>query len=109
MSVPEISPNTVNEKQTDYVIIDVRGEDEYNAELGHINDSKLVTLGENLTNWLNENKDSHKNKEIVFVCRSGGRSGRATEEALGLGYTEVYNMTGGMIYWNELNLPTSSK
>ena len=105
MSVEEISPNTVNSKSSNYVIVDVRGEDEYNAELGHIKNSKLVTLGEDLTQWLKNNSQTHKDKEIVFVCKSGGRSGMATEEALEIGYSNVYNMEGGMLYWNELKLP----
>ena len=97
MTVEEINPKTVNEKNSNYIIIDVRGDDEYNAELGHIENSKLITLGEDLSDWISKNKDSHKEKEIVFVCRSGGRSGKATEDALAQGYEKVYNMTGGMI------------
>jgi len=108
MTLAEINPETVNANNSNYTIIDVRGDDEYNAELGHIEKSKLVTLGEELSKWIVENKETHKNKEIVFVCRSGGRSGKATEEALSHGYTSVYNMVGGMLSWNDLNLPKAS-
>ena len=47
-----------------------------------------------------------KDKTVVFVCRSGGRSARATAHALEHGYTNVYNLKGGMILWNELHLET---
>ncbi|MCK6594702.1 MAG: rhodanese-like domain-containing protein [Bacteriovoracaceae bacterium] len=38
---------------------------------------------------------------IVFICRSGARSGNATLEALKLGFKKPVNMTGGMLQWNE--------
>lgn len=83
-------------------IIDVRGEDEYNNELGHISNSELVTLGPTLDRKLN---DLDRNKEIVFVCRSGKRSGEAARLALTKGFEKVYSLHGGMLRWNELRFP----
>lgn len=83
-------------------LIDVRRPDEYNNELGHIEGAELITLGPDLTNFL-ENND--RSEEIVFVCRSGARSGTATQESMKLGYKFTINMTGGMIRWNEKKLP----
>ena len=34
----------------------------------------------------------------MYVCRSGGRSGRATQFLESQGY-DVTNMTGGMLAW----------
>mgnify|MGYP000942063212 CR=1 FL=1 len=39
-----------------------------------------------------------KNKEYILVCRSGGRSGMATQFLEGQGYN-VTNMVGGMLSW----------
>ncbi|GGA22684.1 rhodanese-like domain-containing protein [Psychrobacillus lasiicapitis] len=39
-----------------------------------------------------------KSKEYIMVCRSGGRSGRATEFLEDQGYN-VINMQGGMLSW----------
>lgn len=39
-----------------------------------------------------------KSKEYIMVCRSGGRSGRATEFLESQGY-QVINMQGGMLAW----------
>lgn len=39
-----------------------------------------------------------KSKSYIIVCRSGGRSGRATEFLEGKGY-DVANMVGGMLDW----------
>jgi rhodanese-related sulfurtransferase len=83
-------------------LIDVRRSDEFNAELGHIDGAELITLGPDLVEYLNtENKD----QEIVFVCRSGGRSGSATFESARMGFTKTMNLTGGMLAWNALKLP----
>ena len=83
-------------------LIDVRRPDEFNAELGHIDGAQLITLGPDLVQFLNtENKE----QEIVFVCRSGGRSGSATFESARMGFTKTMNMTGGMLAWNALKLP----
>lgn len=86
----------------DYILIDVRTPEEFTGELGHIEGSKLVTIGDELDDFL---RKEDKSKTILFICRSGARSGRATEQALDLGYKEVYNMEGGMICWNEKKYP----
>lgn len=83
-------------------LIDVRRPDEYNNELGHIEGAELVTLGPDLTALLEK---GDRNQEIVFVCRSGGRSGQAAAESIRLGYKSAINMVGGMIRWNELKQP----
>lgn len=40
-----------------------------------------------------------KSKEYIMVCRSGGRSGRATQFLESQGFN-VINMTGGMLSWD---------
>jgi len=83
-------------------IIDVRAPEEYTGELGHIKNAQLLTLGPELETFLNVND---KSKPLLFVCRSGARSGRATLAALEAGFSEVYNMDGGMMNWNSFGLP----
>jgi rhodanese-related sulfurtransferase len=100
--VPEISPEDAKPILNSVILVDVRNQEEYYGELSHIKGSKLVTLGPDLTNYL-ENSD--KQKEILFVCKSGGRSGKAALEALKLGHKSVASLSGGMILWNELKYP----
>lgn len=83
-------------------LIDVRRPEEYNGEFSHIEGAHLITLGPNLTQFL---ESGDRNQEIVFVCRSGGRSGAATAESIKLGYKLSMNMVGGMIRWTERKLP----
>lgn len=101
--IPEIDVDQVHQHGAHLRLIDVRRPDEFNAELGHINGSILVPLGPELMEFILSVKE--KNEFIVFICRSGNRSGTATLLARENGLKESYNMTGGMLRWNDLNLP----
>ena len=84
-----------------YVVIDVRGPDEFVGDLGHIKGAKLCTLGVELHEFLDS---SPKGENYLFVCRSGGRSTQACLLAKAKGFTQVTNLAGGMIHWNALAL-----
>lgn len=45
--------------------------------------------------------DDLKDKEVIFYCRSGKRSGQACMVAETMGFTNVVNLTGGMLAWRE--------
>ena len=100
--IPTLSPEDLHTKLGHIKVIDVRGSDEFNNELGHIPNAELATLGANLEQRLHlENRD----QELVFVCRSGKRSGEATRLALSKDFENVYSLAGGMLRWNELKFP----
>ena len=71
--VPEITPEEFKGYLGQVTLIDVRRPDEFNGELSHIPSARLVTLGPELDDFL---KSHPKEDGIVFVCRSGARSGR---------------------------------
>lgn len=101
--VPTVTPEDLHTKLRLVKIIDVRGSDEFNNELGHIPNATLATLGPQLDKKLN---GENRQEEVVFVCRSGKRSGEATKMALNKGFEKVYSLQGGMLRWNELRLPS---
>ncbi|WP_368503894.1 rhodanese-like domain-containing protein [Alkalihalophilus sp. As8PL] len=91
----EITPIDVEaalKKGTQRTIIDVRGVAEV-AE-GIIPGALNIPL--DLLEFRMHELD--KDKEYIMVCRSGARSGRATQFLESHGYT-VVNMVGGMMTW----------
>jgi len=97
----DVDPPLLHEHLRDSRLIDVREPSEYTGELGHIEGAELVPLA-TLTSAAH---DWERDKEIVMVCRSGGRSAQAARALVGLGFTRVMNLRGGMIAWNGVNLP----
>ncbi len=101
--VPEITPDQLKPHLAHVTLIDVRRPDEFNGELRHIPGARLITLGPDLDAFLNTH---NKEDEIVFICRSGARSGRATLQGRSLGFSKCVNLQGGMLLWNQLQFPT---
>lgn len=102
--VQELTPHQVFQQKETMRIVDVRTPEEFEASTGHIEGAKLVTLGPELSAFL---KSGDRKERIVFVCRSGKRSYKATEESLSLGYEATYSMKGGMLEWSVQGLPTT--
>lgn len=103
LSVSEVSCEQVLAESGKVRLIDVRSSEEYHGELGHIEGAELVTLGPELTAALEK---GNSKEGIVFICRSGSRSAKATEESRRLGYVNTASMVGGMVRWNQLGYPT---
>lgn len=100
--IPTVTCEEVNRNLGKVRLIDVRRPDEFTGELGHIPGAELISLGPELMDFLDS---GDPNQEIVFICRSGGRSAQATAMSLELGFKLTVNMEGGMVKWNELGLP----
>jgi rhodanese-related sulfurtransferase len=86
------------------VIIDVRTPEEFHGESGHIAGSLLIPIQE-LDARMSELRQ-YKQRQVVAVCRSGNRSGRATTMLNNSGFT-ARNMVGGMLRWNAEHRPTA--
>ncbi|MEQ1721993.1 MAG: rhodanese-like domain-containing protein [Pseudobdellovibrio sp.] len=103
--IEDVTPQEVLEasKQLEHVkLIDVREVSEYTGELGHAPQTELLVLS-----TLPEKLQSlPKDKTIVFICRSGGRSAQAAAYVKSQGFNQVHNMLGGMLLWKQLQLPT---
>lgn len=78
-------------------ILDVREPEEY-AEFNI--GGKLLPLG-NVLSMQTEAIDSLKNEELIIHCRSGKRSMQACLFLETMGFTNVKNMIGGVLAWQE--------
>jgi rhodanese-related sulfurtransferase len=83
------------------LVIDVREPAE--VANGKIPQSKHIPLGE-LARRLSE-LEKYKTKPVIVACRSGHRSSGACGILTKNGFTDVYNLSGGMIAWEQANLP----
>lgn len=87
----------------EYVLIDTRPEDSYDA--WHVNDAKNVPFGpaETLNDDQQRKIDELANgSEIITICGKGATSARLASELDANGFEEVSVVTGGMRAWNSL-------
>ena len=97
----DVDPTLLHAHLGDAPIIDVRELHEFRGELGHIPVARLVpleTLAVAAGSW-------DRDKALVLVCRSGGRSAQAARQLVQLGFTRVMNTRGGMVAYSEAGLP----
>ena len=85
-------------------ILDVRSPQEFRGD-GHIAEANLIPLGE-LASHL---KKIPTDRMVVTVCRSGARSGSAHAQLQNAGFTNVKNLSGGMMAWQSAGLPVVRK
>ncbi len=100
----DISPQQVVQlmsHETGSLVLDVREENEYQS--GHIKDSIHIPLSA-LKSRMSE-LESYKDKNIILGCRSGSRSGRASSMLKKNGFEKVHNLRGGVLAWENDNLP----
>lgn len=74
------------------IILDVRSVQEYNE--GHINGAILIPLFE--LDQKAEQILKNKKQTIIVYCKSGIRSIKAIEILIKKGYTNLYNLDGGI-------------
>jgi rhodanese-related sulfurtransferase len=75
------------------VMIDVREADEWRA--GHVAGATHIPLGQ-LAGRIGE---LPRDRELLLFCRSGNRSGKATQWLRAQGYDRARNVEGGIIAW----------
>lgn len=120
VSKPETSPQgfetvSVDEaremlEKDDFFLLDVRTPVEFNES--HIEGAVLIPLengyGSNLgPDQLLEARINEvpKGEKVLVYCRTGRRSAVASQMLEDAGYTDVYNMGGGISEWIEAGYP----
>ena len=97
-AVPEISVHELKRKMNEsetFELIDVREPFEY--EIARIDTAKLIPLGEIAA----QADQLQREKPIVIHCHSGRRSAQAVRLLQQRGFTNVYNLEGGIDAWSD--------
>ena len=81
------------------LLLDVREPWEYNV--AHIDAARHVPMGD-IPEFVSELKTMGEDQELLVICKSGGRSGRVMDYLVDQGFTNVYNVSGGMDAWSKL-------
>lgn len=87
------------------VVVDVRDDSE--VRQGRIKDARHIPVKE-LKNRLGE-LQKFRDKPVVVYCRTGNRSAHASEILTANGFSNVINLHGGVVAWQNANLPLSKK
>lgn len=93
----EITVQELKEKmdaEEDFQLIDVREDFEY--EMSNLG-GELIPLG----GIMIESGKIDKSKPVIVQCRSGKRSAAAIMQLEQQGFTNLYNLKGGMLAWAE--------
>ncbi|MCB0856712.1 MAG: molybdopterin-synthase adenylyltransferase MoeB [Solirubrobacterales bacterium] len=85
-------------------LIDTR--EPYEYEESHIEDSELIPVGVIADRIAASVAD--KDQRIILQCRSGARSLTAALTLADLGYTNLANLTGGILEWEAQGFPVQS-
>ena len=79
------------------VLLDVRTSEEVSK--GFLKNASFINFYDD--NFLQKASWIKKNQPIYVYCHSGGRSSKAAEMLIELGFREVYNLVGGYSKWIE--------
>jgi hydroxyacylglutathione hydrolase len=87
------------DRKEDITVLDVRKQSEWDA--GHIEGTVHIFVG----HLMEKISQIPKGKPTVVHCSAGYRSGLAASILLRAGYTDVYNIAGGINAWLSSGLP----
>jgi len=94
----KISTNDLKSKKSDFVIIDVREDDELDG--GVIEDSISMPLGLVIRNAKKKQIENLRDKKICTYCGTGYRGNIAADELVKEGFDAV-TLEGGYSSWNQ--------
>lgn len=85
------------------VFVDLRDSGDFKQ--GHITGALHIPAGK-IDSRLAE-LEKYKSSPIVLVCKMGQQAGTVGKKLKAQGFEQVYKMTGGMMEWGNLQLPTA--
>lgn len=84
-------------------LVDVRTSEEFKTS--HLQDAQNICVTD--SDFEERVKTLDKSKPVYVYCRKGGRSARAAEILAEMGFTEVYDLQGGLTNWEAQGFETN--
>jgi len=105
--VSKLSPGDATRliNHEDAVVLDVRVDGEFNR--GHI--LNAVHIPEKALPEQVSKLDKFRDRPIIATCRTGHRSAGACQTLRKNGFQKVYTLNGGILAWENANLPLTKK
>ncbi|MBE9567650.1 MAG: VTT domain-containing protein [Proteobacteria bacterium] len=91
------------DEDEDFLLLDVRTEEDYNGEQGHIAGSVLLPL-EQLEQRIDEIDDYYE-KTVITICRTDRKSSKAAQILAEKGFADVHVARMGMTDWIKHGYP----
>ncbi|HEY9169611.1 MAG TPA: rhodanese-like domain-containing protein [Lutibacter sp.] len=101
-AIKVLTPTEFKEKAANQTIIDIRTPQEFSQ--GHIDGAININYYDN--NFIDQIAKYDKNQPIFIYCRSGNRTSSASKKIADFGFTEIYDLEGGILYWLKNNNET---
>lgn len=96
---PQQVINVVNQQEG--VVVDLRDAADFKA--GHVVDAINIPASK-LASKVSE-LESYRNRPIILVCKMGQHSGAAGKTLAAQGFENISRMQGGMMEWQNMQLP----
>jgi len=88
-------------KENPGVLLDIRTPNEVND--GHLENASFIDYYDE--DFLEKASWIKKDQPIYIYCHAGGRSAKAANQLISLGFKEVYNLIGGYSQWKDNDFP----
>ena len=97
-----IDPSVATDPSTRPLVVDVREPNEFAQ--ARIDGVVLMPISQ----FVARHAELPKDRPLLMLCAAGSRSTSATMYLLQAGWTDVRNITGGMMAWQAAGLPVRS-
>ena len=87
----------------DALMLDVREEKEFSE--GHVVNARNIPMG--VLEGRVADIEEYKTKPVIVYCRTGQRSAKAAAVLKRQGFTSIYKLSGGLLAWQDANLPVN--
>jgi len=98
---PEQAAQVIEDAPSGLVVLDIRTPEEFNE----VRLDGAINVDYYDADFADQLDTLDKNDPYVMYCRSGNRSSDAVKTMKDLGFTEVYEIDGGIVNWFESGYP----